>query len=61
MLVQDQAIFYIREEMGIVLEEIGNYISDLTKEYRDPNLTIYYKKYVNAAKKLNWTETPITQ
>ncbi len=57
--VQEQAVYYIREEMGIVLEEIADYMTNLTKEYKDPNLTLYFKKYVTAAKRLNWTETPI--
>jgi dimeric dUTPase (all-alpha-NTP-PPase superfamily) len=42
----------IREEIGIVIEEIGDYLKAISERTLDENLINCYKKYIGIANKL---------
>jgi len=50
--MRDNIIIYVKEEVGVVFEEIGGYLKSLTEEYRDENIRQYYVRYLMALKKI---------
>lgn len=52
--MREDLVVYIKRDVGIIFQEIGEYLKNITEEYNDRNIDKYYAKYLNALKKLEW-------